>query len=192
MDNQSASRWEWRIFSDAPFDSLAALFKRLRVSHSKNDTDTYIISAASGANIKVRNSVLDIKLLYDEHSHIGAEHWHPAFRCDFPPSAGDAEKISVCSGVILPASLPSEMPDGRVRGAEGLYSVTVCKKRRIYLVENTIIETGTADFCGIRKYTLCAECSNLSQIEYFVKGCHLEYCKVTNYVTMLKDILSSM
>ena len=185
MDVKNEARWEWRVFAEAPFASLTPLFARLTPANSKKNSDIYIISPSTDANLKIRNNMLDVKTLL-ETAASGAERWSPAFRCAFPPQADSLPEIRKRAGAAVPASFWR----GEAAG-EWPRLVRVDKQRDIYVVEKTIIETGTADFCGRRLWTLCAEGLDLAQIEYFARGCRLAERPVTGYVKMLKTFLLS-
>jgi hypothetical protein len=183
MNPRNEARWEWRVFSDRPFDALAPLFDRLQPSNRKQNADIYIISPDTDANLKIRNNMLDVKTLL-EKSRSGAERWSPVFRCSFPPQEDSLAELEKQTGFKAPAAF------WRGNGeTEWPRLVRVEKDRSIYVVEKTIIETGTADFCGERRWTLCAEGLDLEQIEYFAQGCGLAAQPVMGYVKMLKEYL---
>ena len=183
MNPRNEARWEWRVFSKRPFDALAPLFDRLQPSNRKQNTDIYIVSPDTDANLKIRNNMLDVKTLL-EKSPGGAERWSPVFRCSFPPQEDSLAELEHQTGF--------KAPDAFWRGngeTEWPRLVRVEKDRSIYVVEKTIIETGTADFCGERLWTLCAEGLDLEQIEYFARGCGLASQPVMGYIKMLKEYL---
>lgn len=183
MNPRNEARWEWRVFSKRPFDALAPLFDRLQPSNRKQNTDIYIVSPDTDANLKIRNNMLDVKTLL-EKSPGGAERWSPVFRCSFPPQDDSLAELEHQTGF--------KAPDAFWRGngeTEWPRLVRVEKDRSIYVVEKTIIETGTADFCGERLWTLCAEGLDLEQIEYFARGCGLASQPVMGYIKMLKEYL---
>lgn len=186
MAGNKESRWEWRVFSDAPFTALAPLFRRLSASNHKRNRDVYLISdeIAPGVNIKIRGGVMDAKLLL-EASPMGVERWSPLWRCSFPPAPEDMPQISSACGAALAARLTR----GGTGDTENLRFVAVDKARSIYIVENTIIEVGTADFPGLRMFTLCAEGRALALVEQFARGCRMEREPVTSYPAMLRRLL---
>ena len=159
------------------------MFDRLQPSNHKQNTDIYIVSPDTDANLKIRNNMLDVKTLL-EKSPGGAERWSPVFRCSFPPQEDSLAELEHQTGF--------KAPDAFWRGngeTEWPRLVRVEKDRSIYVVEKTIIETGTADFCGERLWTLCAEGLDLEQIEYFARGCGLASQPVMGYIKMLKEYL---
>lgn len=184
MGATTEARWEWRVFSDRPFARFAAFLRRLKAANHKTDCDTYIISKNTNANIKIREGMLDIKLITGV-SELRAERWRPAFRAHFPPALSDFAAISGCTGTDFPVSFS----EGVLPDFEWLRSVKVRKKRDIYLVENAIIEHGTIDVDGAAKWTFCVESADLSQVECFIRGAHMEKEPAANYVTFLKNFL---
>lgn len=180
----AASRWEWRIFSDAPFLSIAPVFQKLRRANRKRGTDLYVLSRLTEANLKIRAGVLDVKIRVGV-SPFGTELWRPAFKSPFPPDAADATTITGFIGTPFPRALGREaFPAGGP-----LAMIEVVKERDIYMIEDTIIEAGTASFAGRTKWTLCVESEKPEQVEYFVRGCRLDGKATANYVTLLKHFL---
>lgn len=186
MGGNKESRWEWRIFSDAPFTALAPLFSRLKASNHKRSRDIYLISdeIEHGVNIKIRGGIMDAKLLLDA-SPTGVERWSPLWRCGFPPEQKDLPRISGTCG----AGLAARLTRGGTDDTENLRFVAVDKDRSIYIVENTIIEVGTADFPSVRMYTICAEGRDLALVEQFARGCRMERELVASYPAMLRRVL---
>ena len=184
MGMTTEARWEWRIFSEVPIARFAPFLRRLKAANHKADTDTYIVAKNTNANIKIREETLDIKLITGI-SELHAERWRPAFRTHFPPRIEEFAAIAGCTGADLPASFSQ----GALPDFEELRSVTVHKKRDIFLVENAIIEYGTIIVMGAKKWTFCVESADLAQVECFIRGARMEKERAENYVTFLKNFL---
>ena len=93
-------RWEWRVFGTdlgAAEDALAALTPT-RVEESD---ELYLLSAA-GANVKVRDGLIDIKLLREVDGD-GLERWEPVMKQGFPLPAADAARVFEALAVVPPA-----------------------------------------------------------------------------------------
>ena len=86
-------RWEWRVFGPglgAAEDALAALTP----GPVQDSEELYLLSAADN-NVKVRDDLLDIKLLREVDAD-GLERWEPVLKQGFPaaggPGAGGARR----------------------------------------------------------------------------------------------------
>jgi exopolyphosphatase/guanosine-5'-triphosphate,3'-diphosphate pyrophosphatase len=77
-------RWEWRTFGDALGAVEAELGQWDAGGESESD-ELYLLSA-DGDNVKIRDELLDIKVLR-EVDHGGLERWEPTLKASFPLDA---------------------------------------------------------------------------------------------------------
>jgi exopolyphosphatase/guanosine-5'-triphosphate,3'-diphosphate pyrophosphatase len=92
-------RWEWRVFgrgSGPAKDAFAALTP-VRVEEGD---ELYLLSAA-GSNVKIRNDLMDIKLLREVDA-AGLERWEPVMKVGFPLPRGDVASVFDALGVDPP------------------------------------------------------------------------------------------
>ena len=68
------SRWEWRVFSSESGAAERAL-TALTPGPAEESDELYLLSAA-GANVKIRDGLMDIKLLREVDGD-GLERWEP-------------------------------------------------------------------------------------------------------------------
>jgi exopolyphosphatase / guanosine-5'-triphosphate,3'-diphosphate pyrophosphatase len=89
-------RWEWRTFgrpgpvADAAFDAADA-------SAVAESDETYFLTG-SGANVKIRDELVDIKLLRETDEN-GLERWEPVLKRPFPLAAADLATVAEAMGV---------------------------------------------------------------------------------------------
>ena len=92
-------RWEWRTFG-AHFGIAETRFAQLTPGAVQESDELYFLGEP-GANVKVRDDLLDIKVLR-EVSAEGLERWEPVLKQPFPLSAADAAKVFASLGLAAP------------------------------------------------------------------------------------------
>lgn len=94
--NAVVPRWEWRCF--AP--SLAKIAHAASMpcdAVSRESDETYVLELSTGASVKIRDDILDIKRLR-RTDPAGLELWSPAIKISFPLSRSDlAAARAACS-----------------------------------------------------------------------------------------------
>jgi exopolyphosphatase/guanosine-5'-triphosphate,3'-diphosphate pyrophosphatase len=75
-------RWEWRTFGQE-FGPAEPRFAALGAEKVQKSDEIYLLAAGSDANVKIRDQLLDIKLLDSVDSH-GLEQWRPVLKEPFP------------------------------------------------------------------------------------------------------------
>jgi exopolyphosphatase / guanosine-5'-triphosphate,3'-diphosphate pyrophosphatase len=98
-------RWEWRVFGPglgAAEDALAAL----PPGPVQDSEELYLLSAAD-SNVKVRDDLLDIKLLREVDAD-GLERWEPVLKQGFPLPAAQVPAVLGALGIPLPPRLARE------------------------------------------------------------------------------------
>jgi len=98
----TAARWEWRIFGESlPLPATP----RLQVQPPEPVVnESYLLSARSIQNVKLRGNAVDIKLL-DAVEAGGLERWRPAGHFVFPLGPAHIACIQEALGVIIPLRL---------------------------------------------------------------------------------------
>jgi exopolyphosphatase/guanosine-5'-triphosphate,3'-diphosphate pyrophosphatase len=82
----TVTRWEWRTFG-GHFGEVDAHFDTLPSSGPVESEELYFLSP-TGENVKVRDGLLDIKVLR-EIDPVGLERWEPVAKSSFPLSTTD-------------------------------------------------------------------------------------------------------
>jgi exopolyphosphatase / guanosine-5'-triphosphate,3'-diphosphate pyrophosphatase len=142
-------RWEWRTFGKnltVPDDASGLLVS----TEVKESDELYALSPASEASVKLRDDLVDVKLLQRVDGD-GLEQWRPVLKAAPPLSVGDARRVLEALGLPVPhpfdrESYGPEQFRALLRSA-GVELVCVHKTRRRYkgggcLVELTTIRVG--------------------------------------------------
>ena len=95
-------RWEWRTFgdSDDPFSALEP-------EKVEESDEIYLLSTASDASVKIRDSKLDVKLLQSVDDD-GLEQWKPVLKAAFPLGRDDVAALLEALGIDGPPVSRSE------------------------------------------------------------------------------------
>ena len=142
-------RWEWRTFGDDL--ALRDASRELTPGPVRESDEVYALSP-SGASVKLRDDVVDVKLL-EQVNEDGLEQWRPVLKATPPLSPDDARVVFDALG-LPPARLdrsmyrPGELVD-LLRACEDVRAVPVHKTRRRFegggcLVELTTVRVGDA------------------------------------------------
>ncbi len=83
-------RWEWRLFGRR-FGEAETRLAALTPGGVQESDEIYLLSAAGG-NVKVRDALLDIKVLRQVNAD-GLEQWMPVMKAGFPLPATEAAKV---------------------------------------------------------------------------------------------------
>src|SRR6185369_1419790 len=89
-------RWEWRTFG-RPGPVAAEAFDAAEASAVAESDETYFLTG-SGANVKIRDELVDIKLLRETDEN-GLERCEPVLKRPFPLSAADFETTAEAMGI---------------------------------------------------------------------------------------------
>jgi len=97
---QITPRWEWRAFG-----------RRFREAEARQATltpegapasDTIYLLCAAGGNVKVRNALVDIKILKQVNAQ-GLEQWMPIMKAAFPLAAAETAQLFDTLGLAGPS-----------------------------------------------------------------------------------------
>src|SRR5262249_9357355 len=100
--DQIVPRWEWRSFGQH-FGAVEPRFAALAAETVQNSEEIYLLPPSSDANVKIRDGLVDIKLLERVDAN-GLEQWRPALKEPFPLS--DSALAQVRAALRLPAAPP--------------------------------------------------------------------------------------
>ncbi|HEX7939599.1 MAG TPA: hypothetical protein VF483_11485 [Gemmatimonadaceae bacterium] len=92
-------RWEWRTFAKRGDPRLQSLVPAGAMSEPTRQ-ETYIVSARSVNNVKVRDGFVEVKTL-ERRSDSGLELWRPALRGALPIAAAVVRRL--CAAWHVPA-----------------------------------------------------------------------------------------
>ena len=109
-------RWEWRTFArdvpraDAAFDAMTP--------DSVEESDELYLLAPGGDNVKVRDGLMDIKVLRETDA-AGLQRWEPILKAPFPLDAEAARTVFQGLRRPLPAIPPDGLTSRRTPGSGG-------------------------------------------------------------------------
>src|SRR5215467_11149604 len=92
-------RWEWRTFG-THFGVAEARFAEMTPGNVQESDELYFLGG-NGANVKVRDDLMDIKVLR-EVGEDGLERWEPVMKEAFPLPAADAASVFASLQVAAP------------------------------------------------------------------------------------------
>jgi exopolyphosphatase/guanosine-5'-triphosphate,3'-diphosphate pyrophosphatase len=93
-------RWEWRTFG-AHFGIAEARFAELTPGAVQESDELYFLGG-TGATVKVRDDLMDIKLLRETNAD-GLERWDPVMKQPFPLPAVSAAEVFASLGLAKPS-----------------------------------------------------------------------------------------
>src|SRR5690349_5956259 len=135
-------RWEWRTFGD-DLDDVDALGP-LRTSAPVDSDETYVLSMYGDASVKVRDGVLDVKVL-QRVSGSGLQLWVPTMKAPFPLDAAAVAGAFTALGAPPPGTRLSEVTREQllrdlVAPRDDLLVVDTGKRRRRSVLDDCMVE----------------------------------------------------
>ncbi|WP_107765656.1 Ppx/GppA phosphatase family protein [Nocardioides terrigena] len=136
-------RWEWRTFGEDLADLDPALAS-LRTVEAVETDETYLLSMHSDASVKVRDGVLDVKVLHRVDGS-GLQLWVPVMKAPFPLDAGAVTAAFAALGASPPGSRRAEhsmeqLVDELVGTSDDLRAVGIRKRRRRSVLDDCMVE----------------------------------------------------
>src|SRR5436190_11677445 len=131
---ETPPRWEWRSFGQR-FGRAERSIAQLTPSGIQETDETYLLSS-HGDNVKVRDSLMDIKVLREVNAD-GLEQWEPVMKAAFPLSAVDAATVLGALHRPVPRPVQASYPleallEGFAGPGSGIQVVQVHKRRVRY------------------------------------------------------------
>jgi exopolyphosphatase / guanosine-5'-triphosphate,3'-diphosphate pyrophosphatase len=153
-------RWEWRTFGEH-LGRAGDLPSTQEPESVEESDDLYILSEDSDASVKIRDGLMDVKLLEAVNSD-GLEQWRPVLKQQFPL---DAEGVSLVLSAlgVAPIALAAEsytldeLLDGLVGPNPGLTTVRVHKRRSHFHVGGCMTEVSEMTVGGRSTRTVAVE-----------------------------------
>jgi len=185
-------RWEWRTFGDN-FGDADAAFAQLTPKDVVESDEIYFLSPAGDENVKVRDKLMDIKILQQVNAD-GLEQWMPVMKGAFPLPAAEVKKV-FDAFKIAPPSLTrddytlEQFIDELAKPGDRLRVVNVHKKRARYTVDGCMSEMTdvTADGKSIR--TVALELEDPAHVIASVRKVGLGGFKNISYPRGLKKLV---
>jgi exopolyphosphatase / guanosine-5'-triphosphate,3'-diphosphate pyrophosphatase len=175
-------RWEWRTFAHRVLRANAA-FNAMAPASVEESDELYLL-APGGDNVKVRDGLMDIKVLRETDA-AGLERWEPILKVPFPLDAGAARTVFQSLRRPLPPIPPNGLTfDAVMAAAEagatgGLRAVRVHKQRARYTVAGCQAERSVHEAGGHRTMSIAVESTNPADVVAAVDALGLRsYCNM--------------
>ena len=153
-------RWEWRTFGEDLHDREA--LAPLGTVASVESDETYLLSMYGDASVKVRDGVLDVKVL-QQVSGAGLQLWVPTMKAPFPPMPKRSRAPSPRSACRRrrpggPSLSLEQLLEDLVAPRDDLRAVEIHKRRRRSLVDDCmLVEPPRSSAEGITTRTVAVE-----------------------------------
>jgi exopolyphosphatase/guanosine-5'-triphosphate,3'-diphosphate pyrophosphatase len=184
-------RWEWRAFGRT-FGPADAAFDGMTPERVQDSDELYLVSPG-GENVKVRDDLMDIKVLREVNAD-GLERWEPVMKASFPLTTEVATQVFDALGHAAPAFDVDAYPLDRflreLVEPEGLARVVRVHKRRArYTVGGCIAERSEVVADGTPLRTVAIESEDAAAVIAAVRDVGLGGWANTSYPTALQRIL---
>jgi len=183
-------RWEWRTFG-TEFAAAEERFGALVPDMVQESDETYLLSPASDANVKVRNALMDIKTLV-EVGATGLEQWRPVMKASFPLAVDAVQAVCAELGVASPTSfgmavtLEQFIPPLAQRGVR---AVAVHKRRVRYTIDGCMAEMTDVVADGRQVRTVAIESEDDARVLGAVRSMGLGGFANISYPRGLKSLV---
>ena len=184
-------RWEWRTFGDE-FGVAEENIKAHECTREIESSEVYILSRKSGENIKIRDTLMDIKVLQNvEHD---LEQWFPIMKATFPIGAEEAAKVFKAAGVEVDLNegdtweydaFISKMVDTN----SDLKAVGVFKKRYGYMIEGATVEIADLTIDGEAIRTTAVEDADPELVTRLVAKLGLSGYENISYIKAMRRMV---
>jgi len=159
-------RWEWR--SVGTFDEADDMLASRQPEREERSDERYFLSTHSDASVKVRDGLLDVKVLLKVDDN-GLQLWTPTLKAGFPVSTDDALTVLAALGVEAPGalqpwySLNAILADLIVPHPD-LFVVSVHKERSHYRLDGCMVELTEITADDLTTRTVTVESTDPSQV----------------------------
>jgi exopolyphosphatase/guanosine-5'-triphosphate,3'-diphosphate pyrophosphatase len=183
-------RWEWRTFGRA-VPAADAVFATVEPSPPAESDETYFLTD-SGANVKIRDGLVDIKLLR-EVDQDGLERWEPVLKRPFPLSSDDLATVLDALGIKGPADRSGDVSrpelESIVERDPRSRTVAVHKRRVRYTIGGCMAERSEIEADGRSTLTIAVESTDAAAVVAAVDALGLARYLNTSYAAGLARLL---
>jgi exopolyphosphatase/guanosine-5'-triphosphate,3'-diphosphate pyrophosphatase len=153
-------RWEWRTFGD-DFGAADRWFAAATPERVQESDETYVLALESDASVKVRDGLMDVKLLETVDGD-GLEQWRPAMKGEFPLAADAVRRVFEALAVSAPSLDRGEYTLEQLVGellepSPALRAVDVHKRRERFTVGGAMAELSEARTAEGARRTIAVE-----------------------------------
>jgi exopolyphosphatase/guanosine-5'-triphosphate,3'-diphosphate pyrophosphatase len=184
-------RWEWRTFGEE-FGIAEERITAHECTRALESSEVYILSKNSGENIKIRDMLMDIKVLRNVENDL--EQWFPIMKATFPIGAAEATEVFKAAGVEVDINdsdtweydaFISKMVDTN----PDLKAVGVFKKRYGYLIEGATVEIADLTIDGNAIRTTAVEDADPELVTRLVKELGLSGYENISYIKAMRRMV---
>jgi exopolyphosphatase/guanosine-5'-triphosphate,3'-diphosphate pyrophosphatase len=184
-------RWEWRTFGPR-FAAAEAAFAALTPGGVQDSDELYLLSTG-GDNVKVRDDLMDIKVLRETDPN-GLQRWEPVLKTGFPLAAVDVGRVFDALRLPMPdlahAAYSLEQFVGELAvPSGGLRAIEVHKHRVRYTVGGCMAEVSDIEAAGRRVKTIAIESEDRGAVIAAVRGVGLGGYVNTSYPSGLAALI---
>jgi len=185
-------RWEWRTFGES-FGEAEEKIKANEIKTEKRSAEVYILSTESMQNTKVRDGLMDIKVLQNINEY-GLEQWKPVFKEVFPLNKEQIIEVFKFFQVgvsELKKDVYSfdEFLEELINPCEKLKAINVTKIRHIYNINDCIVELAEVTGDGKPIRTVAVEQEDPKKVIETVEQLGLKDFENVNYIKALKRLV---
>ncbi|NQT62484.1 MAG: hypothetical protein HQ556_05950 [Candidatus Marinimicrobia bacterium] len=184
-------RWEWRTFGEE-FGVAEENIKAHECTREIESSEVYILSKKSGENIKIRDTLMDIKVLRNAENDL--EQWFPIMKATFPIGAEEAAEVFKAAGVEVELNetdtweydaFISKMVDTN----SDLKAVGVFKKRYGYMIEGATVEIADLTIDGKEIRTTAVEDADPELVTRLVAKLGLSGFENISYIKAMRRMV---
>lgn len=191
--NAIVPRWEWRTFGSR-FNAAQARFAELGSTAVQESDELYLL-ASGGSNIKIRDALMDIKVLREVDSD-GLQRWEPIMKQGFPLTAADAEKVFAALDLAAPAFerdayTQDQFLDELVAPSGAVRVVDVHKRRVRYEIGGCTSEVTEIEAEGKATLSIAIESEDAAAVVAAVASIGLGSCINIDYPHGLRALLAA-
>ena len=192
MPGSIIPRWEWRTFGERFGEAESRITARPRERTHESD-ELYLLSRMSGASVKVRDGLMDVKRL-EEVSADGLERWRPVIKAAFPlPAATVRTVMDVLGPVTAPFTRAEytldELLEELVGPSPDLVVVKVHKRRSHYTIGDCMAELSEVRIAQGSRRTIEIESEDPDHVRAVVRELGLDSRPNVNLPRELKTLL---
>jgi exopolyphosphatase/guanosine-5'-triphosphate,3'-diphosphate pyrophosphatase len=185
-------RWEWRTFGETLEPAESTLAER-EIDRVQDSDEVYLLSRESDASVKVRDDLMDVKLL-EAVDDEGLEQWRPVLKASFPLAAADVRTVLDALAVPAPelareSYTLDELVEEVIGANAALSAVGVGKHRTHRILDGCMVELSDVTAEGRSMRTIAVEAEDAGLVAATVRELglagHPNVCLARGLKTML-------
>ena len=166
------ARWEWRAFGQ-DVEVARGAFASLDPQRVEESDETYLLSRAGDASVKVRGGRLDVKQLENVRDD-GLEQWRPVLKAAFPLVASDVGFVLAVMRAAGPRTRGARSAEDVANASPDLRALSVHKRRERYAVGSCLAELTQIKAPGGTIETIAVESEDPARVAATVRELGLD------------------